>query len=285
MTCSIIDLEKQLSVLENLILNEGKQVGRLYHVCTLDDLAKYIAPTDTLSGSGNYKNYLKNSRTDIISFTRDKAFIVQTDKIRDTLALVQLEIDGDLLSHSKKILPYNDLAFDDRGKAIDEYQDEIQYREKEECVIGIINHLSKYLTGVRLYVSLRMLETPVGIWRVYNTLGKCYSYLEKVNASMFKSRERLLFERSVLQIQGKEGTMLIFNSVSEFKDILTALNSIIHGADVDDEQINLIFSSIKDPELLYNYVYYWFDNLSNRHLMDALQRYIKLKQSASRDTK
>ena len=36
---------------------ESKQVGNLYHVTTLEGVANYIAPNDTLSGSGKYMNY------------------------------------------------------------------------------------------------------------------------------------------------------------------------------------------------------------------------------------
>lgn len=35
------------------VINEFKQVDTLYHICTLDALARYIVPNDTLSGSGN----------------------------------------------------------------------------------------------------------------------------------------------------------------------------------------------------------------------------------------
>lgn len=273
MVCSIIDLVKRLSVLENLILNEGKQVGKLYHVCTLDDLAKYIVPTDTLSSSGNYKNYLKNGRADIISFTRDKGFIVYTDKIADSPILVQFEIDGDLLSRNKKVFPYNDLAFDEDGNPIDEDQDDISYREKEECVIGSIRNISRYITNTKLYVSLQLFKDEVNIRYTLNLINKCYSYLSKINTSIFRPKENRLFEKSALRVKGEEGSMLVYDSVDALRTSLIILNNIIIGKDVSKDQIGSVFSHIKDPSLLYNYIYYWFNRLGDGNLLNALCKY------------
>jgi hypothetical protein len=46
----------KLRRLEKKNINESKQVGTLYHVCNAEAIAKYIAPTDTLSASGKFQN-------------------------------------------------------------------------------------------------------------------------------------------------------------------------------------------------------------------------------------
>ena len=149
-------LEKRISKLEKLV-KEAKQVGTLYHVCTLDAYVKWIRPNDTLQASGKYTNWVYGG-TDIVSFTRDQYFVVGTKSVQQSAALVQLVIDGDLLSEHYKIGPYNDFAFDRNGDHIEETpSDDGKFqpqknREKEECVRGPIKNLSKYIKEIRLDV-------------------------------------------------------------------------------------------------------------------------------------
>ena len=147
-------LEKRITKLEKLI-KEAKQVGTLYHVCTLDAYINWIRPNDTLQASGKYTNWVYGG-TDIVSFTRDKYFVVGTKSVQQSKVLVQLVIDGDLLSEHYKVGPYNDFAFDKEGGHVEEtpsddgsFQPQ-KYREKEECVRGPIKNLSKYIKEIRL---------------------------------------------------------------------------------------------------------------------------------------
>lgn len=145
---SLLDLlEHRVKVLESKLLKtESKQVGTLYHVCTLSAYLDYIYPNDTLSASGKYVNWLYGSNT-YVSFTRDRRFVVQTDDVQDSDILVQLVIDGDKLSEKYKIGPYNDFAYDHDGNETDD-SELIKYREKEEVVRGPIKNISKYIKNI-----------------------------------------------------------------------------------------------------------------------------------------
>ena len=123
---------------------EAKQVGSLYHVTTLDGVANYIAPTDTLSGSGRYKNYLLGGNTNVVSFTRDKSFVVSTHTTRQSNVLLDFEVDGDKLSENHKIIPYNDLAFNSFTGKVDDFPTKPKNLEHEEVVVGKIHPFSKY---------------------------------------------------------------------------------------------------------------------------------------------
>ena len=148
-----IFLDKRLQKLEKLFKLkkfEAKQVGIIYHVCTLKAYLEWIAPKDTLQASGKYYNWVYGG-DDYVSFTRDKYFVVDTKAVQKSKVLVQLVIDGDKLSEHYKIGPYNDFAFDKDGKHIDD-GDFAKYREKEEAVKGPIKNLSKYIKEVRVDV-------------------------------------------------------------------------------------------------------------------------------------
>ena len=101
------------------LVNEAKQVGKLYHVTTLDSLMQYIIPTDTLSSSGKYKNWMLGGRTDVVSFTRDKRFVVKTNTNEMARVIYSFEVDGDKLSEKYRVLPYNDFAFNSDSGTLD----------------------------------------------------------------------------------------------------------------------------------------------------------------------
>ena len=84
------------------ILNEGKQVGTLYHW------------TDTMSSYDIVNNnFLKGYLTDTfssqpgVSFTRNKNFLSTKPKLRNKPEICFV-IDGDKLSNTYKIQPYQD---------------------------------------------------------------------------------------------------------------------------------------------------------------------------------
>ena len=93
-------------MLNKKAINESKQIGTLYHMCTLDALAKHIVPNDTLSGSGKYTNYLLNSNN-VVSFTRDRNYVVNTVRNRTSTFLFRFSVNGDKLSEKYKLSPYN----------------------------------------------------------------------------------------------------------------------------------------------------------------------------------
>lgn len=140
-------LEQRLSKLdEKLKVLEAKQVGIIYHVCTLDSYLKFIEPNDQLTASGKYTNQIYGD-SNFVSFTRDKYFVVGTKSVQQSKVLIQLVIDGDKLSEHYKVAPYNDFAFDANGHSISDIP---KYREKEEGVKGPIKNLSKYIKEIRV---------------------------------------------------------------------------------------------------------------------------------------
>ena len=125
-------LEKRIAFLESNLF-EAKQVGTLYHVCTLDAYLKWIEPEDMLQASGKYYNWVYGNN-DFVSFTRDKYFVVGTKSVQKSSVLVQLVIDGDKLSEHYKIGPYNDFAFGPNGEHIDD--GDTAYQKKKKRVKG-----------------------------------------------------------------------------------------------------------------------------------------------------
>ena len=136
---------KRASRLNNNVF-ESKQVGTLYHVCSLEAYLNYIVPTNTLSASGKYTNWLYGG-TDYVSFTRDKRFIVDSTRLFDSNVILQLVIDVDRLSNKYSIKPYNNFMWDyDGTKSSD--NDNPKFREREEVVKGPIRMISKYIKQI-----------------------------------------------------------------------------------------------------------------------------------------
>ena len=148
-----MDIINRLLALENILTKfeskvyEAKQVGTIYHVCSIKDYLKYILPNDTLKASGRYYNYTYGG-DDFVSFTRDKSFVLESRD--DETVLVQLVVDGDKLSEKYSVRPYNDFAFDKDGERKD---DDFRKREMEECVRGPIKNISKYIKEVRFDIA------------------------------------------------------------------------------------------------------------------------------------
>lgn len=101
-------------------LNEGKQVGKLYHYTTLDNLSKIIKSNSLHpghTGHGEF-NYVSTTR----SKEKDQFGISETSD-------VVLVLDGDKISHNHKIIPHHDIE-------TGEY-DDITYTDKEGNQIGV----------------------------------------------------------------------------------------------------------------------------------------------------
>jgi hypothetical protein len=132
---------------ESVCIFESKQVGDLYHVCNTEAIAKYIAPTDTLSASGKFQNYLKGG-SNYISFTRNKRFIVNVESTQQ-FVLFRFVVDGDFLSENYSITPYNDFAYNvDTGKRFRDTKNIPTKTEFEEIVKGPIKHFSRYIKKI-----------------------------------------------------------------------------------------------------------------------------------------
>lgn len=152
-------LESRLRSVEHKVY-EAKQVGTIYHVCSLKDYLKYILPNDELRASGKYYNFAYGG-DDFVSFTRDKGFVLESRD--DDTVLVQLVVDGDKLSENYKVRPYNDFAFGEDGEA---KEDDFRKREMEECVRGPIKNISKYIKEVRFDIAAQhdlTQESDIGI--------------------------------------------------------------------------------------------------------------------------
>ena len=143
-----LSLEYRVAKLEKAVKNEAKQVGTIYHVCTLRAYLKYVLPEDQLVASGKYYNNVYGG-DNYVSFTRDKSFVL--DSRDDDIVLVQIVVDGDKLSERYKIGPYNDFAFGENGER--RAYDDPRRREMEEAVKGPIKNLSKYVKEVRFDIA------------------------------------------------------------------------------------------------------------------------------------
>lgn len=147
-------------------VNEAKQVGNLYHICTLDALVEFVIPNNELRASGKYYNKLLDT-TEAISFTRDSLFVVPTYTVQNAGILFQFEVDGNKLSEKYKVRPYNGNGSNPR------------YREKEEVVIGPIMNFKSYVKEVRFDIKdlYSIIDDPQGI---VSKLKKVYSYLGSI---------------------------------------------------------------------------------------------------------
>ena len=149
-------LEYRVRKLEKLLINEGKQVGTLYHICDVKQFIKYVLPKDQLKASGKYYNGLYKGN-DYISFTRNKYYTLVHDLSDYSGVFIRLVIDGDRLSDNYRVGPYNDVQFDiETGEFLDlpsDGDDAPKYREQEEAVKGPINNLSRYLKEVQIDIA------------------------------------------------------------------------------------------------------------------------------------
>lgn len=136
----------------NKLTSESKQVGKIYHFCTLTDVKKYICPTDTLESSKSFWNKLtKNVNT--ISFTRNPNLKLNT--LRSFNIIVRFTVDGDKLSNNYKIMPYS--AY---GVSSPHFKGELQSEEldcdsdeMEEIAVKPIKNFHSYVLGIQLSVK------------------------------------------------------------------------------------------------------------------------------------
>ena len=204
---------------------EAKQVGTLYHVCTLDAFAnriiedKELGTKNNLHSSGKYWNGLLKTYN-AVSFTRDKLFVVPTDEIRESNILFQIVVDGDKLSNKYKIIPYQDLISVDYPKL----------SQKEEVVIGPITNFKSYIKEV--HFDIKDLETLFNNSNslIYN-LKQVIEYLGTIKCT----RVNLPYSDNYGNLKFKYSSHTFkINTLEELIDKITTKNNTIGYIDTTD---------------------------------------------------
>lgn len=204
------------------LVNEAKQVGTLYHVCTLDAFVNYIIPKDELKASGKYYNKLLDTK-EAISFTRDSLFVVPTYTVDNADILFQFEVDGDKLSEKYKIIPYN-------GNGLNPI-----FREKEEVVLGPIKNFKSYVRKVTFDIkSLHFNNTEDLIGKLKQVQG----YLG--NISCDRTNLPYLSEDDWSILYSKTKDKFKIETLDEFINLLEKNRSI----SIYPDTIDLFFNNI-----------------------------------------
>ncbi len=136
-------LVKQL--LRERLVNEGKQVGNLYHWTSFAGIYS-ILEQDYLKGGKPLRDDVKTIRGDVqngVSFTRDKFF--HGWKKRHYPMEACIVVNGDKLSHNYKLFPYNDF-FAGKDKPTKKEADEMETRTDRS-----IEPFKKYINIIELY--------------------------------------------------------------------------------------------------------------------------------------
>jgi hypothetical protein len=129
------------------ILNEGKQVGTLYHWTSFKSLYHIIDSNKLISTSTTDFNSKRTKYEEkCISFTRSKN---KNQFYISQYSQCVLLLDGSKLSNNYKITPHHDV---NSHFSNDDEFDEEQYDEMEERVCGRdINNLNKYIIKIIFY--------------------------------------------------------------------------------------------------------------------------------------
>ncbi len=128
-------------------INEGKQVGTLYHFTSLKNLLSIIQ-NNTLVASNTTDFIDKKIKVQCISLTRTsnkKQFSIASE------SGCVLVLDGDKLSNNYKITPYHDPN--------QYYFSDEEYDEMEERICKDILNLNKYIIKIILYKSTPEIES------------------------------------------------------------------------------------------------------------------------------
>lgn len=227
------NLDSRLRIIEQRLYNESKQVGDLYHVCSLDAYLNYIVPTNTLSASGKYNNWLYGG-TDYVSFTRDKRFIVDSTRLFDSNVILQLVIDGDMLSNKYSIRPYNDFMWDYDGKKSSD-NDNPKFREREEVVKGPIRMISKYIK--QIYFDASNIDEAT-IYELKELVDDNVEYMPIIKSSMLayssKNPDFMSFKRENLSAgDSLEKAIRVFEEYLSSKDV-NVLSDLLFSGNIDE---------------------------------------------------
>ena len=227
------------------LINEAKQVGNLYHVCTLDAFVNYIIPDNELRASGKYYNQLLDTK-EAISFTRDPLFVVPTETVMNSGILFQFVIDGNKLSEKYKVIPYNG----NKGNP--------RYREKEEVVVGPIKNFKSYIKKVGF--DIKNIYYFTNSTEVLSKLRQVKSYLDPILCK----RIDLPF------LQEDDWSVLFTKTKNKFQiDTLDDLIEVLETRDSRDKLLDHLFDKIDTIDLFFNnihsYSYDEIDKLLKEH--------------------
>jgi hypothetical protein len=144
------------------LLNEGKQVGTLYHFTNLFSLIK-ILETNTFKGSNAWN---KNEKP-FVSFTRNKN---GWGLVSGPGKTVRITIDGNKLSNNYKISPYD-------MQNLKRWED-TPLDEMEERVFGDINNAKNYI--IEIVIQSKALESYPHLEDELKIIYPNYKILNKV---------------------------------------------------------------------------------------------------------
>ena len=206
---------------------EAKQVGTLYHVCTLDAFVnriiedKELGTKDNLHSSGKYWNKLLNTKK-AVSFTRDPLFVVPTWTVQGAKILFQFVINGEKLSEHYKITPYN-------GNGVNP-----KYREKEEVVKGQIKNFKSYIKEVRFDIKTLFFDNTD---EIIKDLKKVQEYLGSIPCK----RKHLPFLKEDWSIDykktSKEDDLYKVKTLDELITLLESLENIDIKDYIDSKEL------------------------------------------------
>ena len=242
-------------------INEAKQVGTLYHVCTLDALVNYIIPNNELRASGKYWNELLKTNQQVC-FTRDPLFVVPTDTVSYGNILFQFVVDGDKLSERYKVTPFNFTGSSSNQR----------YREKEEDVIGPIKNFKSYVKEVRFDIKDLDVEKD-NIQNIINRLEDVKKYLGSIRCK--RSELPFLTKHWNVKFGKVKNPNYKINTLDEFITILKEY------AKKDHRYISI--NSVDTPDLFIKYI----DSLSYKQINDILEehptwiKHVNLRRFAS----
>lgn len=216
---------------------EGKQVGDIYHICTLDAFVTYIIPENQLKGSGKYYNPLVGSR-DIISFTRNQRFTVPTSTVYDNSILFQFKVDGDSLSDKYKIIPYSDIRYT-KGEPV--------RNEDEEVVVGTITNFKSYIKSVRFDVKTLDLLSQKTARSFIVKLNKVKKYLGDIPCTRGNLPYSMLGR--IDHAKGKDSFKIntLDDLIAYMKYIENSNNSKMDTSYIDSEDLFKQYVNSKDP--------------------------------------
>lgn len=126
------------------LLNEGKQVGVLYH---LMDKNSFIFNLEN--------DKIGNRKDDQLSFSRSKNFDSIPQHLPKDKVFARFTIDGNKLSNNYKIFPVDDKYYKSKNNTKDPLDWLFENKDEfEERVIGVINNIGKYIIVIDVFKEI-----------------------------------------------------------------------------------------------------------------------------------
>ena len=227
-------------------INEAKQVGILYHVCTFDSFFKYIIPKNELRASGKFYNDLLKTY-DAISFTRNSLFVVSTGTSLKADILFQIAVDGDKLSEKYKVTPYQDVKFTGNFSVSN---------ESEEVVVGPITNFKSYIKEVKFDIKDWDLSKETTIKQYLFRLKKIKKYLGDIKCTRAYLPKQTIIGVNRLFYKKTKNTNYKINTLDDLINVLS---------DLDVNRMNLVDT----PDLLLQNI----ENMSEEQIYSVLKEY------------